>query len=133
MFCVYLRHHLRTTTVCTKILFLANHKNYYVILNMTSPNFICESQGIGGIYCTICRLSITTVRSISCHFNKMTTFNVLYQILILMWLPQIYFWITRCCGIYCTVCRLSTITARSTSCHFDRWLPSKWFHTFCIT
>ena len=50
---------------------------------MTSPNFICESQGIGGIYCTICRLSTTTVRSTSCHFNKMTTFKVLFQILIL--------------------------------------------------
>ena len=50
---------------------------------MTSPNVICESQGIGGIYCTICRLSTTTVRSTSCYFNKMTTFKVLFQILIL--------------------------------------------------
>ena len=50
---------------------------------MTTSYFICESQGIDGIYCIICRLSITTVRSTSCHFDKMTTFEVLFQILIL--------------------------------------------------
>ena len=52
-------------------------------INVTIPNLICESQGIGGIYCTICRLSTTTVRSTSCYCNKMTTFEVLFQILIL--------------------------------------------------
>ena len=47
---------------------------------MTSSKFICESQGNDDIYCTICRLFITTVRSTSCHFDKMTTFDVLFEI-----------------------------------------------------
>ena len=108
---------LRTTTVCTEIFFLANLKNYCVILNMTSPNFICESQGIGGIYCIICRLSITTVRSTSCHFN-MTTFEVLFQILIFDVTTSRYHKVIL--ASTARFCRLSTITTRSTSCHFDR-------------
>ena len=85
---------------------------------MTTPYFILESQGIDGIYCVICRLSIRTVRSTSCHFDKMTTFEVLFQILILDVTTSRYHKVIL--ASTAKFCRLSTITARSTSCHFDR-------------
>ena len=85
---------------------------------MTSSKFICESQGNDDIYCTICRLFINTVRSTSCHFDKMTTFKCSSKY-INVTTQNLFENHKVLVASTVNFCRLSTTTVRSTSCHPD--------------